>query len=79
MRKEEFYRDAIPGSLGPLKEVRVLEASTSQTGPMAGTVMAALSVGPQAFILLFIIELLNIDLPIVIEDNAAVGVASCFC
>ncbi|MBI1987500.1 MAG: CoA transferase [Nitrospinae bacterium] len=42
MRKEEFYRGALPQSLGPLEGTRVLEATTSFAGPMAGTVLADL-------------------------------------
>ena len=42
MRKEEFYRDAIPGSLGPLEGVKVLEATTTQAGPIVGTILADL-------------------------------------
>ena len=40
MRKEEFFREAIPGSGGPLERLRVLEASTAQAGPIVGTVFA---------------------------------------
>ncbi|MBI2875528.1 MAG: CoA transferase [Candidatus Tectomicrobia bacterium] len=42
MRKEEFYREARPQSVGPLEGTRVLEATTSYAGPMAGTVLADL-------------------------------------
>lgn len=40
MRKEEFYREAVPGSNGPLERLRVLEATTAQAGPIVGTVLA---------------------------------------
>ncbi|MBI2876482.1 MAG: CoA transferase, partial [Candidatus Tectomicrobia bacterium] len=42
MRKEEFYRDAIPGSQGPLEGLRVLEATNYAAGPFAGTLLADL-------------------------------------
>jgi crotonobetainyl-CoA:carnitine CoA-transferase CaiB-like acyl-CoA transferase len=42
MRKEEFYREAIPGSVGPLEGIKVLEATTSHAGPMVGTVLGDL-------------------------------------
>ncbi|MBI2878055.1 MAG: CoA transferase [Candidatus Tectomicrobia bacterium] len=42
MRKEEFYREALPDSLGPLEGVKVLEATTAQAGPVAGMVLADL-------------------------------------
>ncbi|MBI1987121.1 MAG: CoA transferase [Nitrospinae bacterium] len=42
MKKEEFYREARSDMTGPLQGVRVLEATTSQAGPIAGTVLADL-------------------------------------
>ncbi|MBI2876109.1 MAG: CoA transferase [Candidatus Tectomicrobia bacterium] len=40
MKKEEFYREALSNAVGPLEGIRVLEATTSQAGPIAGTVLA---------------------------------------
>ena len=40
MRKEEFFKEAIPDCTGPLEGVRVLEATTSLAGPFAGTLLA---------------------------------------
>lgn len=42
MRKEEFYQDSIPTSIGPLEGIKVLEATTSGAGPWAGNVLADL-------------------------------------
>lgn len=42
MKKEEFYKDAIPDSKGPLEGIRVLEATTHGAGPWAGTVLVDL-------------------------------------
>lgn len=39
MKKEEFYREAMANSRGPLEGIRVLEASTSGAGPWAGTLL----------------------------------------
>ncbi|MBI2877050.1 MAG: CoA transferase [Candidatus Tectomicrobia bacterium] len=39
MRKEEFFAEAIPGSVGPLEGVRILEATQNYAGPNAGTVL----------------------------------------
>jgi len=38
--KTEFYRDAIPGSTGPLAGIRVVEATTTWAGPMCGCLLA---------------------------------------
>ncbi|MBI2876068.1 MAG: CoA transferase [Candidatus Tectomicrobia bacterium] len=40
MKKEEFFKEAIPGSAGPLEGLRVLEATTSLAGPFVGTLLA---------------------------------------
>ncbi|MEE2672208.1 MAG: CoA transferase [Myxococcota bacterium] len=40
MDKTEFYRDAIPGSTGPLAGIRVVEATTTWAGPMCGCLLA---------------------------------------
>lgn len=40
MTKEEFYRDARPGSVGPLEGVVVIEACTTYAGPVAGAELA---------------------------------------
>jgi crotonobetainyl-CoA:carnitine CoA-transferase CaiB-like acyl-CoA transferase len=42
MKKEEFYQDAIPTSIGPLEGIKVLEATTSGAGPWVGNVLADL-------------------------------------
>ena len=42
MRKEEFYREAIRTSAGPLEGIRVLEATTTQAGPVAGMLLGDL-------------------------------------
>lgn len=42
MKKEEFFRDALPDSVGPLEGVRVLEATHNFAGPNVGTVLADL-------------------------------------
>lgn len=42
MKKEDFYREAIASSVGPLEGVRVLEATVGQSGPIAGMVLADL-------------------------------------
>lgn len=42
MKKEDFYREAITSSVGPLEGVRVLEATVGQSGPIAGMVLADL-------------------------------------
>ncbi|MBI1987122.1 MAG: CoA transferase [Nitrospinae bacterium] len=42
MRKEEFYREALPDSRGPLEGFRVLEATNVAAGPLAGTLLADL-------------------------------------
>lgn len=39
MKKEEFYREALPDSIGPLRGVRVLEATHYGAGPMVGTLL----------------------------------------
>lgn len=41
MRKEEFYREALE-PLGPLKDIKVLEATTTVSGPVAGSMLADL-------------------------------------
>ena len=40
MTKEEFYREAQPGSVGPLEGVVVIEACTTYAGPVAGAELA---------------------------------------
>ena len=42
MKKEDFYREAITSSVGPLEGVRVMEATVGQSGPIAGMVLADL-------------------------------------
>jgi len=42
MKKEEFYREALPDSKGPLEGIIVLEATTTMAGPMVGMVLADL-------------------------------------
>jgi crotonobetainyl-CoA:carnitine CoA-transferase CaiB-like acyl-CoA transferase len=42
MRKEEFYQDALSGSVGPLAGIRVLEATHNSAGPLVGTLLADL-------------------------------------
>jgi crotonobetainyl-CoA:carnitine CoA-transferase CaiB-like acyl-CoA transferase len=42
MKKEEFYKDAIPNSVGPLEGLKILEATQNFAGPNAGTVLADL-------------------------------------
>ncbi|MBI1988093.1 MAG: CoA transferase [Nitrospinae bacterium] len=42
MKKEEFFRNALPDSVGPLEGVRVLEATHNFAGPNVGTVLADL-------------------------------------
>ena len=42
MRKEEFYKEAIPNSRGPLGGIKVLEATTTQAGPVAGAILVDL-------------------------------------
>lgn len=42
MKKEEFYKEAIPGSKGPLEGIKVLEATTTQAGPVAGALLSDL-------------------------------------
>ena len=42
MKKDEFYRNALPDSNGPLEGLKVLEATTSVAGPVVGTVLADL-------------------------------------
>jgi len=54
MRKEEFYQDALPDSVGPLTGVRVLEATHNAAGPFAGTLLADLGA-----------ESIKIDQPVV--------------
>jgi formyl-CoA transferase len=38
--KTQFYRDAVPGSKGPLAGVRVVEVTTTWAGPMCGCLLA---------------------------------------
>ena len=40
MKKSDFYKDALEGSAGPLEGVRVVEATTTWAGPMAGCLLA---------------------------------------
>ena len=42
MKKEEFFARAIPGSLGPLEGIKVLEATVFAAGPFVGTVLTDL-------------------------------------
>ena len=42
MKKEEFFRNALPDSVGPLEGVRVLEATHNFAGPNVETVLADL-------------------------------------
>jgi crotonobetainyl-CoA:carnitine CoA-transferase CaiB-like acyl-CoA transferase len=42
MKKEEFYREALINSKGPLEGIRVLEATNYAAGPIAGMVLADL-------------------------------------
>ncbi|MBI2876939.1 MAG: CoA transferase [Candidatus Tectomicrobia bacterium] len=42
MKKEEFYKDALPHSAGPLEGVKILEATQNFAGPNVGTVLADL-------------------------------------
>lgn len=42
MTKDEFYKDALPGSKGPLEGYSVLEVTQAVAGPVVGTVMADL-------------------------------------
>ena len=40
MKKNDFYKDALEGIAGPLEGVRVVEATTTWAGPMAGCLLA---------------------------------------
>lgn len=40
MKKEDFFKDALSDSVGPLEGVKVVEATTSQAGPIVGTFLA---------------------------------------
>jgi crotonobetainyl-CoA:carnitine CoA-transferase CaiB-like acyl-CoA transferase len=42
MKKEEFFRDKIENSKGPLEGIRILEATHTQAGPFAGKVLVDL-------------------------------------
>lgn len=42
MKKEDFYREALSDSQGPMEGVIVLEATNNMAGPMAGTVLGDL-------------------------------------
>jgi len=42
MEKHEFYANAIPGSLGPLEGIRVLEATNYASGPICGMIFSDL-------------------------------------
>jgi crotonobetainyl-CoA:carnitine CoA-transferase CaiB-like acyl-CoA transferase len=42
MKKEEFYGESSGNSLGPLEGIKVLEATTSHAGPVAGKILADL-------------------------------------
>lgn len=42
MKKEEFYQEFLADSLGPLEGIKVLEATTSHAGPVAGKILADL-------------------------------------
>ncbi|MCG2634782.1 MAG: CoA transferase, partial [Gammaproteobacteria bacterium] len=44
MDKTEFYKDAIPGSKGPLEDLRVLEATIVGAGSFGGTLLSDLGV-----------------------------------
>lgn len=42
MKKEEFYKESIPGSVGPLEGIKILEGTHNAAGPIAGMVLADL-------------------------------------
>jgi crotonobetainyl-CoA:carnitine CoA-transferase CaiB-like acyl-CoA transferase len=42
MKKEEFFARAIPGSVGPLQGIKILEATVFAAGPLVGTVLTDL-------------------------------------
>jgi crotonobetainyl-CoA:carnitine CoA-transferase CaiB-like acyl-CoA transferase len=42
MKKEEFFQNALPDSVGPLEGIKVLEATHNFAGPNVGTVLADL-------------------------------------
>lgn len=42
MREQDFYRDAVPGSVGPLRGVRVLGVTKVWSGPLASCLLADL-------------------------------------
>lgn len=42
MDKSDFYKEALPGSLGPLQGIRVLEATNYASGPVCGMILCDL-------------------------------------
>ncbi|MBI2876110.1 MAG: CoA transferase [Candidatus Tectomicrobia bacterium] len=42
MKKEEFYREVVPNSKGPLEGIKILEATNNAAGPFSGMLMVDL-------------------------------------